>query len=108
MQPLLRVLALGAFVCLVNRRAMAETPGPPDWRDNAPSVYSAGPRNESAAPNDEVARGQQVIARKMDAAVVPSAHEEAVHNEEPVGRRLAPPSAPIKAAGDTTDPQGQA
>jgi flagellar biogenesis protein FliO len=108
MQPLLRVVALGAFVCLLKTLAMAETPGPPDWRDNPPSVYSAGPRNESAAPNGDVARAPQVIARKMDTAVVPSAHEEAVHSEEPAGRRLAPPSAPIRSAGDTTVPPGQA
>jgi flagellar biogenesis protein FliO len=102
MQLLLRLVALGVLSCFLQVPATAQTPGPPEWHDGAPSVYSTGAQKEVAAPSFAALRETPVVARKLDTAVVPSAHEVASPIDEPPGRRLALPSMPIRPAGETT------
>jgi flagellar biogenesis protein FliO len=102
MQLLLRLVALGVVSCLLQVPATAQTPGPPEWQDGAPSVYSAGAHKEVAAPTVAALREPPVVARKLETGVVPSAHEVASPIDEPPGRRLALPSMPIRPAGETT------
>src|SRR4051794_24978308 len=108
MLRVLKVVALSAVVCLIHRSAIAQTPGPPDWHDGSPSVYSAGPQKETQAHTSDVLDQTQVPARKVDAAVVPSVHEELIRSEEPAGRRLAPPTGPVRPTGESTALHGEA
>src|SRR4051794_33889856 len=107
MHPLFRVIAHGALLWLVATPVVAQTPAPPDWHDGAPSVYSAGAQKETKAQGGETVEQSQAVCHKIDTSVIPSAHQEPIRSEEPVGRRLAPPTVPIGSAGETAAVHGE-
>jgi flagellar biogenesis protein FliO len=92
------VILSSAFAGTVFAQA---TPAPPEWQDQAPSVYA---RNAaSAKASEDVSQKPTGVVSPITAApneeskVVLSAHQEAAQPAETPSRRLAPPSSRVSS-----------
>ena len=104
----IRLVALVLLAIAAARPLAAQTPAPPDWNDNANSVYlgthevhSAPAEPEALVPATVVEATPIAASRRLDPAVVPSVQADAEPPREPSGRHLAPPSARAAASGDS-------
>ncbi len=96
----IRLVAIVLLAIVAAQPTAAQTPAPPDWADKGNSVY-LGTNETQPAQNEPAAIGPATVAeaqpittsRRLDPAVVSSAHTEQDAPREAPNRHLAPPSS---------------